>query len=92
MEKKSLQSQNKKERNALRFRLLIIVLSLVMINVIAAFVYKRFDLTTEKRYSLSDATLKLLKQNNKNIYIKVYLEGDLESGFLRLKNSRQLIL
>jgi ABC-2 type transport system permease protein len=92
MEKKSLQSQNKKERNALRFRLLIIVLSLVMINVIAAFVYKRFDLTTEKRYSLSDATIKLLKQNKKNIYIKVYLEGDLESGFLRLKNSTKDIL
>jgi ABC-2 type transport system permease protein len=52
----------------------------------------RFDLTSEKRYSLSENTIKLLKNLDQEVYIKVYLEGDLEAGFLRLRNATEDLL
>ncbi|NDV68518.1 gliding motility-associated ABC transporter substrate-binding protein GldG [Dysgonomonas sp. 25] len=47
----------------------------------------RFDFTEEKRYTLSDYTKNLLSEvKEKPLQIDVYLEGDLNAGFLRLRN------
>lgn len=88
----SLQKINSSELKSLWARLFFIIAIVVLINIIAQFIYKRFDLTTEKRYSLTDATKKMLKSQKNDIYVKVYLEGDLQSGFLRLKNATKDIL
>ena len=62
----------------------ILAASLVVvigINLVSSIVYKRFDLTEEKRYTLTASTKKLLKNLDQNIEVEVYLEGsDLPAG------------
>jgi ABC-2 type transport system permease protein len=52
----------------------------------------RFDLTTEKRYTLSDQTKQLLRDQTQELKIKVYLDGDLNMGFLQLKKATKEML
>jgi len=73
-------------------RLFASVLLLISLNVIANFLFRRIDLTEEKRYSISPTTIEQLKKLNDVIYIKVYLEGDLPPGFKRLRNSIKELL
>lgn len=47
----------------------------------------RWDLTSEKRYSLSDNTKQLLADLDEDLLVTIYLDGDLNSGFLRLRKS-----
>ena len=65
---------------------------LVLLNVVASFFYLRFDLTSEKRYSLSTSTKALVKGLKDEVVVKVYLAGDLPAGFVRLKESAKDIL
>lgn len=62
---------------------------LVILNQLAVHFPKRWDLTEEKRYTMQDATKELLKNLDETVYVDVYLEGDLPSGFVRLKKSIQ---
>lgn len=65
---------------------------LILINVIAGFVFTRFDLTSEKRFSLAPSSKDILKKLDDVVYIKVYLDGDLPPGFKRLRNSTKELL
>ncbi|MEI6852990.1 MAG: gliding motility-associated ABC transporter substrate-binding protein GldG [Bacteroidota bacterium] len=80
MEKK----QKKIKKNnlvQLGFGLVIILL----LNIISYYVFTRFDLTTEKRYTLSKATKTYLKNVDDVVYFKIYLDGDFPAGFKRLR-------
>lgn len=68
-------------------RIILVVAALVALNVLSAFLFFRVDLTAEKRYTLSDATLNLLGKLDDDIHINVYLTGDLPPGFKRLENA-----
>ncbi len=59
----------------------------VMVNNVASLYYVRFDLTEENRYSISDATKEMLQNLDDDIYIEAYLEGELPSGFKRMRSS-----
>ena len=76
--------------------ILVFVLSLgviVAVNFIASIFYHRFDLTAEKRYTLTDASRHLLKNLDANIQVDVYLEGnDLPAGIKRLRNETRELL
>ncbi|MCO5281303.1 MAG: gliding motility-associated ABC transporter substrate-binding protein GldG [Chitinophagales bacterium] len=65
---------------------------LLLLNVVAAFFYLRFDLTAEKRYSLSTSTKTLVNGLKDEVVIKVYLDGELPAGFVRLKDATKDIL
>ena len=65
---------------------------IISLNFISRYVFQRFDLTTEKRYTLSESTKKLLKSLDEVVYIKVYLQGDFNPNFTRLKNETKEIL
>ncbi len=52
----------------------------------------RWDLTEEKRYSLSEGTESLLDQVSEPMLIKVYLEGEFPAGFERLKIETRYML
>ena len=67
-------------------QLSIALISIILLNVIGSFVFKRIDLTSEKRYTLSEATKKLLADLEDVVYIKIYLEGEFPAGFKRLRN------
>jgi ABC-2 type transport system permease protein len=64
----------------------------ILLNVVASFVFYRFDLTSEKRYTLSPATKTLLSKLDDVVYVRVYLEGDFPAGFKRLRNETKEML
>ncbi len=72
--------------------MLMVVAILLLINFVCSFLFKRFDLTSEKRYTLSESTRKLLKNLDDVVYIKVYLQGDFNPNFTRLKNETKELL
>lgn len=82
--------RNIKRNNFLQLGLGLVII--VLLNVIGSHIYTRFDLTTEKRYTLAPATKKLLKNLDDIVYFKVYLEGDFPSGFTRLSRSTHEML
>lgn len=73
-------------------QLLLGLIIIILINIISSFVFTRFDLTSEKRYSLSDATKELLKEMDDIVYFKVYLEGEFPAGFKRLRRETKEML
>jgi ABC-2 type transport system permease protein len=82
-------------RNAKRqsiIRLFLLFGILVLLNIIAQFIFERFDMTQENRYSLSESSKDLARELDDIVYFKVYLEGDLPPGFLKLKNSLKEML
>jgi len=72
--------------------LLMLVVIIVLLNFVGSFYFKRFDLTSEKRYTLAESTKNLLKNLDDEVYLKVYLNGDFNPGFSRLKNEAKEIL
>ncbi len=73
-------------------QLIFAMVIILLINIISSFVFTRFDLTAEKRYSLSPATKNLLRNLHDVVFFKVYLEGDLPPGFKRLSNETREML
>lgn len=72
------------------------IVSFIGIVILAYFLSEKFffrwDLTSEKRYSLSDNTKHLLKNLNEEMNVTIYLDGDLNSGFLRLRKATKELL
>jgi ABC-2 type transport system permease protein len=59
----------------------------ILINLLAADFFFRIDLTEEKRYTIQEPTRKLLNDLDDNVYIEVFLEGDLNPGFKHFQKS-----
>lgn len=72
--------------------LIITLIIIVLINIIGSFVYTRFDLTSEKRYTLSDTSKEILKDLDDYVYFRVYLEGDFPAGFKKLRKETKEML
>jgi ABC-2 type transport system permease protein len=64
-----------------------LIVGLIAINLLASFVHQRFDLTEEKKYSLSKETKSLLLDLRQPVKIVVFLKGDYPAGFKKLANS-----
>ena len=79
-----------KKRDILSLLLAFIIL--ILMNFLGSFIFHRFDLTSEKRYTLSDVTKKILGDLNDVVYVKVYLEGEFPAGFKRLSNETKEML
>ncbi len=69
--------------------LLFVVLPLVVILAVSGI---RLDLTKEKRYTLSDNTVKVLESVNKPLVVDVYLEGDFPASFKQLQGETKFML
>ena len=63
--------KNLKKNQIIAF--LVTAVIVVLLNVIGSFVFTRFDLTSEKRYTLSPTTKDILNNLNDYVYFKVYL-------------------
>ena len=68
-------------------RLLIVASILILTNLFASKVVLRLDLTAEKRHSISESTKNLLENQENGVKVDVFLDGDMNVGFLRLKKS-----
>ena len=70
----------------------ILIVGLLLLNSINQSIYKRIDLTENKRYTLSETTKNIVSKVDKHLFITVYLEGDFPSEFRRLQaETRQYI-
>ena len=71
---------------------LIILAVVLLLNAIGNSFFHRFDLTQDKRYTLSPTSLNIIKQVQNPLYIKVYMQGDLPAEFKRLQlETKQLL-
>jgi ABC-2 type transport system permease protein len=61
----------------------------VLINLVASLFFFRIDLTEEKRHSIKQVTKDMLGRLEDVVYVEVYLDGDLNAEFKRLRNSIQ---
>ncbi|TDE26861.1 gliding motility-associated ABC transporter substrate-binding protein GldG [Flavobacterium ranwuense] len=71
---------------------LIILAIVVLLNVIGSSFFHRFDLTKDKRYTLSPTSLNIIKQVQNPLSIKVYMQGDLPAEFKRLQQETKQLL
>jgi len=72
--------------------LVITVIVLIVINALGQFYFGRFDLTSDKRYTLSTVSLDILENVKEPLYVDVFLEGQFPGEFKRLQTeTRQLL-
>ncbi len=82
--------KNLKKNQIVSFVVAVVIV--VLVNVIGSFVFTRFDLTSEKRYTLSPTTKEILNGLNDYVYFKVYLEGEFPAGFKKLRREAKEML
>lgn len=68
-------------------QLVLLAAVLVIANVLGTRFYTSFDMTEEKRYTLTPPTRELLASLRSPITVEVYLDGDFPAGFKRLQNA-----
>lgn len=82
--------KNFKRNQLLSFAITLIII--IVVNIIGSFLYTRFDLTSEKRYTLSDTSKEILKNLDDYVYFRVYLEGEFPAGFKKLRKETKEML
>ena len=70
-----------------KYSLLIGCLIVLLLNFLSANLFFRIDLTSDKRHSVSQPTKQLMAGLNEEVEVTIYLDGEMNSGFLRLKRS-----
>lgn len=73
-------------------RIAVFIAALVLVNVLAQYLYTRIDFTKEKRYTLTPKSKEILKNIKQPITITVFLDGDLPAPFKRLRNATKDLL
>ena len=59
----------------------------IILNQLASLYFFRLDLTEERRYTIKQPTKELLQNLEDDVYVEVYLEGDLNAPFRRLQKA-----
>lgn len=60
---------------------------LVLINLLASSHFFRIDLTEEKRYTIKPQTKEMLAKLDDEVFVEVFLEGELNPGFKRFQKA-----
>ncbi|SFU46029.1 gliding-associated putative ABC transporter substrate-binding component GldG [Pustulibacterium marinum] len=73
-------------------QILLVAVVLVVINWVFSGLYLRFDVTKDKRYTLSETTLQTLENIEKPLVVDVLLQGDFPAQFKKLQfETKQLL-
>jgi gliding-associated putative ABC transporter substrate-binding component GldG len=73
-------------------KILVTIGFIALLNLAGHFVFKRFDLTADKRYTLSQTSLNIVADVKEPLYIDVFLEGDFPGEFKKLQTETQQLL
>lgn len=79
------------KRSAIIYLLAVLAL-VIIVNYAGQYVFKRFDLTKEGRFSLTKPTKEFFTGLDDVVFVKVYLEGEFPAGFKRLRNATEDML
>ncbi|MDT0648375.1 gliding motility-associated ABC transporter substrate-binding protein GldG [Zunongwangia sp. F260] len=72
--------------------LAILIAGLILLNILAANFFTRFDLTQDNRYTLSSASKNIIEGVEKPVIIDVFLQGNFPPEFRRLRNETSQLL
>lgn len=72
--------------------IIYLILAVFLLLGVFGIFSQRFDLTQEKRYTLAESTVKILKSVDGPLNVVVYLEGDFPASFRQLQNETKFIL
>jgi len=84
------ESMNIRKRSLMQF--LTIAAAVIVVSYLVSFLRIRLDLTEDKRYTLSEPSQEILKGLKDDIYIQVYLDGEMPIPLKRLRRSVREIL
>ncbi len=73
-------------------QLLLGLLIIALVNIIGHHYFLRLDLTSEKRYTLSQTTKDLIGSFDDYVTFRVYLDGDFPAGFRKLQRETREML
>lgn len=73
-------------------QLVITAIILLALNFGGYYFFHRFDLTQDKRYTLSPATISIVEEVKEPLYIDVFLEGQFPGEFKRLQDETKQLL
>jgi ABC-2 type transport system permease protein len=92
VKKAPLHRQQNKKRDLVY--LFLTFISIILLNYIGGFVFHRFDLTSEKRFTLTPSSVQLAKNLDDVVFVKIYLDGEFPgaAGFKRLRNATKEML
>lgn len=84
--------QMKDVRRSSWTRFAVTVASIIIVSAVLNMLRLRIDLTEDKRFTLAKPTVKILEGLKNDIYIQVYLDGDIPIPLKKLKRSVQDML
>ena len=75
-----------------RYGWLAVLSVLLSMNLLSTLFHVRLDLTVERRFTLSDATRRMIRELDEPVEITVLLDGDMPAGFQKLANASRDLL
>ncbi|MFT4850347.1 MAG: ABC-2 type transport system permease protein, partial [Sediminicola sp.] len=72
--------------------LALLLAGLILLNIFGTYFYKRFDLTQDKRFTLSEAAKNIIVSVDSPIVIDVFLKGSFPPEFKRLQTETEQLL
>jgi ABC-2 type transport system permease protein len=81
---------NARKQSLLRIGLFLGIV--VFANILGNAIYTHFDLTEEKRFTLTKPTVKMLDKLDDVVYVRILLEGKFPAGFKRLQRATREML
>lgn len=72
--------------------LALLIAGVVLVNILGGYVYKRFDLTQDKRFTLAEETKEIIDQVESPLIIDVFLKGNFPPEFRRLQLETEQLL
>lgn len=73
-------------------QLAVIIVILIAVNLAGSKIFKRFDLTGDRRYTLSETSLTIVDQATDPLYVDVFLKGNFPGEFKRLQTETNQLL
>ncbi len=83
-------ARSKRSGDLLQFGLFCGII--LFVNILANSFYTHFDLTEEKRFTLTRPTRELLKGLKDRVYVRILLDGEFPAGFKRLQTATREML
>lgn len=72
--------------------LFTIIFIIMVANFAGHYLFKRFDLTEDNRYTLSQTSLNIISEVKEPLYVDVFLEGNFPGEFKKLQTETQQLL
>ena len=69
-------SQSKQYKTTTIISIIAVLVGVIAINVISSYWFTKIDLTQDKRHSLSESTIDLLKESDDIISVKIFMKGE----------------